>query len=61
MTGMKDIIRETPMKPQIEGDAGAWGSWWYICPVCNDPIDYRQSECGRCHQKIDWTKAGEKE
>lgn len=61
MTGMKDIIRETPMKPQIEGDAGAWGSWWYICPVCHDPLDYKQSECGWCHQKIDWAKAGEHE
>lgn len=46
-------------KPEIEHGIDDKDTWWYRCPVCHDPLDYKQSECGLCHQKIDWTKAGE--
>lgn len=49
------MIREMPMKPEKESSRGiVTQSWWYRCPVCHDPLDYKQSECGWCHQKIDW-------
>ena len=47
-------LKKIPMKPKIECDMDALRSWWYICPICHDPLDYKQSECGWCHQKIDW-------
>ena len=60
MTGIKDIIREMPMKPEKEESGELFSkSWWFRCPVCHDPLDYKQSECEWCHQKIDWTKDGE--
>ena len=49
---MFDMIREMPMKPEKETFIQ---SWWFRCPVCHDPLDYKQKECGWCHQKIDWT------
>lgn len=52
---------KTSKKPQIEGDMCAWGSWWYICPVCHDQLDYKQSKCKHCGQKIDWSKDCEQE
>lgn len=57
MAGMIDIIREMPMKPEICGCED--GTFWYRCPVCHDPLDYKQPECGWCHQKINWD--GEKQ
>ena len=45
---------ELPQRPKIDGDS--CGTWWYICPMCHDPLDYKQQECGLCYQKIDWSK-----
>lgn len=42
------------MKVKIEGDAGAWGSWWYICPKCHEQVDYKQKTCDRCGEVLDW-------
>ena len=29
-------------------------SWWFECPVCDEPIDFKQKLCGCCSQRIDW-------
>ena len=53
-----DFSELTPMHPETESEMGmpldGMGSWWYRCPMCHDPLDYRQKECGWCHLKIDW-------
>ena len=53
-----DFSELNPMRPEIESEMGmpleSMGSWWYRCPMCHDPLDYRQEECGWCHLKIDW-------
>ena len=53
-----DFSELNPMKPETESEMGmpldGMGSWWYRCPMCHDPIDYKQKECGWCHLKIDW-------
>ena len=54
-----DFSELNPMKPETESETvigmDGMGSWWYRCPMCHDPIDYKQKECGWCHLKIDWT------
>lgn len=53
-----DFSELNPMRPEIESEIGmpldGMGSWWYRCPMCHDPLDYRQKECSWCHLKIDW-------
>ena len=57
---MNEPILKMPMKPEKEESGELFlKSWGFICPVCHDPLDYKQSECGWCHQKIDWTEDGE--
>ena len=44
------------VKPEIERSEELFNaSWWFRCPECHDPIDYKQAECGWCHKKIDWS------
>lgn len=55
MTGMKDIIREMPMKPDKgKADSNGLFSQWYKCPVCHDTLDYKQEMCVWCGKKINW-------
>lgn len=54
--------KQIPKKPEKEESGELFSkSWWFRCPVCHDPIDYKQYKCGWCHQKIDWTEDGEQE
>lgn len=49
---MKDQI---PLKPEKEESGELFiKSWWYKCPACGDPLDYKQKRCGYCEQRIDW-------
>lgn len=43
-----------PIKSTARLDPDAW---WYECPVCGEPLDYKQRLCGCCSQRIDWACA----
>ena len=30
------------------------GTWWFECPVCDEPLNFKQKLCGCCSQRIDW-------
>ena len=55
---MLNILRKRSvfrsMKAEIEHGIDDKDTWWYRCPVCHEPIDYKQEECSWCHLKIDW-------
>lgn len=29
---------------------------WFRCPYCNEPIEYKEKKCRRCHEEISWDK-----
>ena len=42
------------MKAEIEHGIDDKDTWWYRCPVCHDPLDYKQKICGWCYTVIEW-------
>lgn len=44
-------------KPEIEHGIDDKDTWWYRCPVCHDPLDYKQEICGWCYEVIEWDEA----
>ena len=42
------------MKAEIEHGIDDKDTWWYRCPVCHDPLDFKQKICGWCYAVIEW-------
>ena len=40
-----------PIKLQARFDKDAW---WFVCPACDEAIDFKQKQCKLCGQRIDW-------
>ena len=45
---------DEPRKPEKKKAIFDYEGWWFICPECGLPIDYRQSKCDVCGQEFDW-------
>ena len=49
-------VKIVASKPEIEHGIDDKDTWWYRCPVCHDPLDYKQEICGWCYEVIEWEK-----
>lgn len=41
------------MKPEKANAIYDKGCWWFICPHCKSPVDYKK-DCKACGKKLDW-------
>ena len=51
---------EKARKPEKQQAIYDKGYWWFICPYCKRPIDYKK-DCKWCGEQIDWSETSWKE
>lgn len=45
---------DKPKKPQIMRSLSGM-TWWYICRVCKQSVNFKDEKCGFCGRRLDWT------
>lgn len=46
--------KHKPVEPVIVGDKTHYGAWYYSCPDCEKPINFRDRYCSRCGVAFKW-------